>query len=80
MLKIKFNENLAAIFTYLRSYEYHVDLLDLVQWCNDFGYYKELYENFHIVYQCLVEHNIKFTEIASDSFTADIKKAQEDLI
>lgn len=79
MLKIKFNENLAAIFTYLRSYEYHIDLMDLVQWCVDFGYYKELYENFHIVYQCLIEHNIKYTAVASDSFTNGSKK-EEDLI
>ena len=78
-IKIKFNENLAAIFTYLRSYEYHIDLMDLVQWCVDFGYYKELYENFHIVNQCLVEHNHKYTTVASESFTFRSEE-KEDLI
>lgn len=69
MFKIKFNENLAAIFTYLRSYEYHIDMIDLVQWCIDYGYYKELYENFHIINNCLFEHNIKYTSVENDSFT-----------
>lgn len=60
VMKIKYNENLDAIYTYLRSYEYYVDILDLIQFCVDYEYYKELYENWHIVYQCLMDHNKRF--------------------
>lgn len=63
-MKIKVNDNLIAIYTYLRSYEYHVDLRDLVQFCIDYEYYDELYKNFHIIVRCLEEHNIEFTEYA----------------
>lgn len=59
-MKIKYNDNLNAIYTYLRSYEYYVDILDLIQFCVDYDYYRELYENWHIVYQCLIDHNKKY--------------------
>lgn len=62
MIRVKVNENLQAIFTYLRSYEYRVDLSELVSWCIDYDYYKELYEHFHIIYQMLIEHNRKYPD------------------
>lgn len=62
MLKIQINDNLKAIYEYLRSYEYYVDLRDLVQFCFDYEYYKELFENFHIIYKCLEEHNIQYPD------------------
>lgn len=69
MIKVKINDNLHAILNYLRSYEYHIDLIDLVQWCDDFGYYKELYEHFHILYPVLIEHNRVFKKSSLDNFT-----------
>lgn len=60
IFKIKPNDNLIAIYTYLRTYEYYVDLRDLIDWCIAFEYYKELYENFHIIVRCLEEHNIQY--------------------
>ena len=63
MFKIKPNDNLVAIFTYIRSDQYHIDLMDLVDFCISFDYYKELYENFHIIYKCIEDHNEKYNGI-----------------
>lgn len=63
MFKIKPNDNLFAIFTYINSCKYHVYLQELIQFCIDYEYYKELYENFHIVKSLLDEHNQIFTKI-----------------
>lgn len=57
IFKIKPNENLFAIFTYIRSDEYRLNLDELVQFCIDYDYYKELYEHFHIIKQLVDEHN-----------------------
>lgn len=57
IFKFKVNDNLKAIYDYLAHYEYRVELSDLIQFCFDYEYYKELYENFHIIYQVWVEHN-----------------------
>lgn len=57
LFKIKPNDNLIAIFTYIQSNEYYITLSDLLQFCIDYEYYKELYEHFHIIYQLVKEHN-----------------------
>lgn len=56
-MKIKINDNLMAIFTYIHNNEYRIDLDDFIQYCIDYEYYKELYENWHIVRDCINYHN-----------------------
>lgn len=57
IFKIKPNDNLFAIFTYIREDEYRLNMDELVQFCIDYDYYKELYEHFHIIKQLVEEHN-----------------------
>lgn len=56
-MKIKINDNLIAIFTYIKTYEYIIDLDDFIQWVIDYEYYKELYENWHIIRDLIKYHN-----------------------
>jgi len=77
MIRVKVNANLQAILTYLQTYEYHCDLMDLVKWCIDFDYYKELYENFHIINILLNEHNKKYVQIDPSSFTGNLSKGSD---
>lgn len=65
-MKIKINDNLIAIFTYIRSYEYYIVLIDFIQWCIDYSYYKELYSNWHIIYDLIQEHNSIHTQLAPE--------------
>ena len=62
MLKVKVNENFIAILTYLQTYQHYIDLRDLVQWCIDYEYYKELYQNWHIIKDMLAEHNRQYPD------------------
>lgn len=63
LFKIKPNENLYAIFTYIQSnHEYFIPYNDLIQFCIDYEYYKELYEHFHIIRALLDEHNRIYTK------------------
>lgn len=72
MISVKINDNLLAIFTYINSYEYKITYSEFVQWCIDYEYYKELYQNWHIVRDLLDEHNI------SHPFKDDRKTIDED--
>lgn len=62
-MKIRINDNLKAIFTYIQSYDYYIVYIDFVQWCIDYGYYKEFYQNFHIIRDLINEHNTTHTDI-----------------
>lgn len=63
-MKIKINDNLIAIFTYIKSYEYLIVLDDFIQWCIDYGYYKEFYLNYHIIKDLIHDHNLTHTSYA----------------
>lgn len=60
-MRIKINDNLRAIYTYINSYEYKIILNDFIQWCFDYGYYKEFFLNFHVIKECIAEHNLTHT-------------------
>lgn len=62
LFKIKINDNLLAIFEYIRTYKHYIDVNELVKWCMDYEYYKELYENFHVIRSCLDDHNKQFPD------------------
>lgn len=69
IFKVKPNENLIAIFTYINTDEYFLSLQELINFCLDYEYYKELYENFHIIRQLLDEHNKVHTKIRDPKIT-----------
>lgn len=56
-MKIKLNDNLIAIFTYINNIEYRIDLDDFIQWCIDYEYYKELYLHWHLIKDLIKFHN-----------------------
>lgn len=62
LFKIKFNDNLQAIYTYITSYKHYIDINDLVDWCIQYEYYRELFENFHIIRCCIDQHNKDYPE------------------
>lgn len=62
IFKIRFNDNLQAIYTYINSYKHYIDINDIVDWCIQYEYYKELYENFHIIKCCIEQHNQDYPE------------------
>lgn len=62
IFKIRFNDNLQAIYTYITSYKHYIDINQLVDWCIQYEYYKELYENFHIIRACLDQHNLDYPD------------------
>ena len=57
IFKVKPNENLFAIFNYINSDEYYLSYQDIIQFCIDYEYYKELYEHWHIVKPLIDQHN-----------------------
>lgn len=62
LFKIKFNDNLQAIYTYISSYKHYIDINELVDWCIQYEYYRELYENFHVVKACIEDHNKEYPD------------------
>lgn len=68
IFKIRFSDNLQAIYTYISSYKHYIDINDLVDWCIQYEYYRELYENFHIIKTCIDQHNKDYPD--KDEFAA----------
>lgn len=56
-MRISPNSNLTSIITYINDSQTVVTWNDLVSWCIDLKYYKELYYNHFIINYILVEHN-----------------------
>lgn len=56
-MKIKVNENLTSIINYVHDYENEIGWFHLVQYCIDYGMYKELFLNYHIINKLIEEHN-----------------------
>lgn len=60
-MKVKVNNNLIAIFTFIKSDVYYIELDYFLQWCIDYGYYKEFYLNYHIIKDLIFNHNLLYT-------------------
>lgn len=60
-MNVKVNNNLIAIFTFIKSDIYFIDLDYFIQWCVDYGYYKEFYLNYHIIKDLIYNHNLIYT-------------------
>lgn len=58
-VKIKVNEELTSIFNYVNSEMGVVLWSELIQYCIDYGLYKELYLNHFIIERLVTEHNEK---------------------
>lgn len=56
-MRISPNSNLTSIINYINDSQSIVTWTDLVSWCIDLKYYKELYYNHFIISYILVEHN-----------------------
>lgn len=56
-MKVKLNDNLRAIYTYIQSCDHEIDLNDFIQYCIDYEYYKELYQNWHIIRDIIKYHD-----------------------
>lgn len=88
IFKVKPNENLFAIFTYIREDPYFLSYEELVNFCIDYEYYKEFYEHFHIIRTLLDEHNKTHTKIRDPKITGvvvnvpdpDIDEDEDDLL
>lgn len=82
IFKVKPNENLFAIFTYIKSDEYYLSLEELLQFCIDYEYYKEFYEHFHIIRALLEEHNATHHKIRDEKISGvvvDVPDVSPDL-
>lgn len=55
--KIEVNENLSSIFNYINDYEKVIDYKDLLQYCIDYGLYKEFYLNYPIINRLIEFHD-----------------------
>ena len=56
-MKIKVNDNFTNILNYIRSADHLVSYYELMQYCLDYDQYKELYQNYHLFKDLLIEHN-----------------------
>ena len=69
IFKVKPNENLFAIFNYINSDEYYLSYQEIIQFCLDYEYYKELYEHWHIVKPLIDQHNETHRNMRSPSIS-----------
>lgn len=56
-MKIKINENFTSIMNHINDYEKKISWFELIQYCIDYGMYKELYEHYFIFDKLIQEHN-----------------------
>lgn len=56
-MKIKVNDNFTNILNYIRSCDHQVTYYELLMWCIDYDIYKELYQNYYIFKDIILEHN-----------------------
>lgn len=56
-MKVYVNYNLTSIFNYIHDSNEYISWYELVSWCLDMQYYKELYLNHFIIKYLLDEHN-----------------------
>ena len=56
-IKIKVNEELTSIFNFVNSNMNMVTWSELIQYCIDYGLYKELYLHHFIIERLVDEHN-----------------------
>lgn len=61
-MKIKVNDNFTNILNYIHACEHRLSYYDLLQYCIDYDQYKELYNNYHIFKDILIEHNKSLEE------------------
>lgn len=56
-MKIKVNDNFTNIMNYIRSADHVVSYYELLMYCVDYDQYKELYSNYHVFKDLMLEHN-----------------------
>ena len=56
-MKIKVNDNFTNIMNYIRAADHRVTYYELLQYCIDYDQYKELYTNYHVFKDLILEHN-----------------------
>lgn len=61
-MKIKINDNFTNILNFIHSADNIVHYYDLVQYCIDYAQYNELYNNYHVFKDLLIEHNKQILE------------------
>lgn len=62
MKKNTINDNFINILTYIQSSDQVLSYYDLIQYCIDYDQYKELYLNYHVFKDLMLEHNKKIQE------------------
>lgn len=55
--KVGYTEDLNSIVTYIKTSDKQVTITDLLQFCVDYEYYIELYMNYPMIRDLIVEHN-----------------------
>lgn len=56
------NDNFTNILNYIESSDQVLSYYDLIQYCIDYDQYKELYLNYHVFKDLMLEHNKKLLE------------------
>lgn len=56
-MRVSVNSNLTSIVNYINDYQGLLSWYELVSWCIDLKYYKELYLNHFIIKYLIDEHN-----------------------
>ena len=56
-MKKKLCPNLRAIITAIETDIYYVDLIDLLQWCEEENYLSEFINNIDLIYYLVSQHN-----------------------
>lgn len=56
-MKIKVNDNLINIINFIRSNPEKLTFYEVIQYCIDYDQYKEVYQNYHIIKDLILEHN-----------------------
>lgn len=55
--KVGYTEDLNSIVTYIKTSDKLVTIADLLQFCVDYEYFIELYMNYPMIRDLIVEHN-----------------------